>query len=147
MVAGFEPLDALMGIYMLVRQLEEGRCAIEVEYDRVVKWGGNVKAQYVIEKVFEPSDAAWRGIGVIPGSGLKIKDDYRAFDAEARFTVAQASDAEPPGCRCGDVLKGVIRPNECPLFGRACTTETPVGPCMVSSEGTCAAFYKYRKVA
>lgn len=146
-VAGFEPLDALMGIYMLIRQLEEGRCAIEVEYDRVVKWAGNVKAQAVTEEVFEPADAAWRGIGVIPGSGLKIRDAFSAFDAEARFTVAQApfhDDAEPPGCRCGDVLKGVIRPNGCPLFGKTCTTETPVGPCMVSSEGTCAAFYKYR---
>lgn len=143
-VAGFEPLDALMGIYMLVRQLEENRCAIEVEYDRVVKWAGNAKAQEVIAEVFEPADAAWRGIGVIPASGLKLNEQYRSFDAEARFIIPGAADAEPAGCRCGDVLKGVIRPNECPLFGRACTTETPVGPCMVSSEGTCAAFYKYR---
>ncbi len=143
-VAGFEPLDALMGIYMLVRQLEEGRCAIEVEYDRVVKWAGNAKAQEVIAEVFEPTDAAWRGIGVIPASGLKLKERYRSFDAEARFIIPGAADAEPPGCRCGDVLKGVIRPDGCPLFAKACTTETPVGPCMVSSEGTCAAFYKYR---
>ncbi|MBI2412565.1 MAG: hydrogenase formation protein HypD [Deltaproteobacteria bacterium] len=146
-VAGFEPLDALFGIYMLVKQLEEGRCEIEIQYKRVVRWEGNRKAQEVLSEVFEPADSLWRGIGNIPKSGLAIKDAYASFDAERKFTIPAGEDAEPKGCRCGLVLKGIVTPDECPLFGNACTTETPVGPCMVSSEGTCAAFYKYRKVA
>ncbi len=146
-VAGFEPLDALFGIYMLVKQLEEGRCEIEIQYKRVVRWDGNRKAQEVLSEVFEPSDSLWRGIGNIPKSGLAIKDAFASYDAERKFTIPAGEDAEPRGCRCGLVLKGIVTPDECPLFGNACTTETPVGPCMVSSEGTCAAFYKYRKVS
>ena len=146
-VAGFEPLDALFGIYMLVKQIEEGRCGTEIQYRRVVTWDGNRKAQEVLNEVFEPSDSLWRGIGNIPKSGLAIKDAYASYDAEKKFTIPSGEDAEPKGCRCGLVLKGLVTPDECPLFGDACTPETPVGPCMVSSEGTCAAFYKYRKVA
>ncbi len=146
-VAGFEPLDALLGIYMLTRQLEEGRCETEIEYGRVVNWEGNKKAQAVISEVFEPVDSLWRGIGVIPGSGLGIREEYGAFDAEKRFSIPAGEEKEPAGCRCGQVLKGLITPDECPLFGNACTTGTPVGPCMVSSEGTCSAYYKYRKAS
>ncbi|MBI2400232.1 MAG: hydrogenase formation protein HypD [Deltaproteobacteria bacterium] len=146
-VAGFEPIDALMGIYMLVKQFEEDRCAIEIEYDRVVTWEGNKRAQEVIAEVFEPSDSLWRGIGNIPGSGLAFRDTYSAFDAEKRFSMPKGIDAEPKGCKCGSVLKGLITPDECGLFAKACTPEFPIGPCMVSSEGTCAAWYKYRRVA
>lgn len=144
-VAGFEPVDVLLGLYMLVKQLERGEAQIEIEYDRVVTWEGNVRAQAVINEVFEPADASWRGIGVIPLSGLKIKDAFAEFDAEKRFSIPGPANApEPKGCKCGDVLKGLIKPLECPLFGRLCTPDLPIGPCMVSSEGTCAAFYKYR---
>ena len=146
-VGGFEPIDALMGIYMLVRQLEEGRQAIEIEYDRVVTWDGNKKAQEIMDSVFEPGDSLWRGIGNIPGSGLRIKDGFSEFDAERKFSIPRGKDEEPKGCMCGSVLKGLMTPDKCPLFARACTPEFPIGPCMVSSEGTCAAFFKYRKVA
>lgn len=146
-VAGFEPIDALMGIYMLVKQFEEERCAIEIEYDRVVTWEGNRRAQEVIAGVFEPTDSLWRGIGNIPASGLGIRDEFAAFDAEKRFSIPKGIDAEPKGCMCGSVLKGLITPDECRLFAKACTPEFPIGPCMVSSEGTCAAWYKYRRVA
>lgn len=145
-VAGFEPIDALMGIYMLIRQLEEGRKDIEIEYDRVVTWEGNKKAQAAIAEVFEPSDSLWRGIGNIPGSGLRINEAYAGLDAEKRFSIPPGEDAEPKGCQCGLVLKGLITPPSCKLFATACTPEFPIGPCMVSSEGTCAAFYKYRRV-
>jgi hydrogenase expression/formation protein HypD len=146
-VAGFEPIDALMGIYMLVKQFEEGRCAIEIEYDRVVTWEGNTRAQEVISEVFEPADSLWRGIGNIPGSGLAFREEFAEFDAEKRFAMPRGQDNEPKGCKCGSVLKGLITPEECTLFGKACTPEFPIGPCMVSSEGTCAAWYKYRRVA
>ncbi|MBE7415338.1 MAG: hydrogenase formation protein HypD [Deltaproteobacteria bacterium] len=146
-VAGFEPIDAIMGIYMLVKQLEEGRKDIEIEYDRVVTWDGNLKAQEVMRKVFEPADSLWRGIGNIPGSGLRIRDEFSDMDAEKRFSIPPGEDAEPRGCKCGSVLKGLITPDACPLFAKACTPEFPIGPCMVSSEGTCAAFFKYRRAA
>lgn len=145
-VAGFEPLDALLGIYMLVRQLEDGASKIEIEYDRVVSWDGNLRAQQTIEKVFTPCDSVWRGIGMIPASGLAINDAYSEFNAQKRFDIPEGDEAESVGCRCGEVLKGLISPPECPLFGKACNTERPVGPCMVSSEGTCAAYYRYRTV-
>ena len=146
-VAGFEPIDALMGIYMLVKQFEENRCAIEIEYDRVVTWEGNTRAQEVLNEVFEPSDSLWRGIGNIPGSGLSFRQAYSGFDAEKRFSMPKGVDAEPKGCQCGSVLKGLITPEKCPLFAKACTPEFPIGPCMVSSEGTCSAWYKYRRIA
>lgn len=145
-VAGFEPIDALLGMLMLVVQLEEGRFETEIEYDRVVNWEGNKKAQSIIREVFEPADSRWRGIGTIPKSGLAIRESYAGFDAERRFAIPAGEEKEPAGCRCGLVLKGLITPDECPLFGKTCTTSNPVGPCMVSSEGTCSAYYKYRKV-
>lgn len=142
-VAGFEPLDALYGLYMLIRQLEEGRTDIEIQYTRVVTWEGNEKAKGVMQRVFEVCDAGWRGIGTIPMSGLRIRDEFAAFDAEKKFIIGGGIEKEPAGCSCGEVLKGLITPPECKLFGKACTPESPVGPCMVSSEGTCAAYYKY----
>ncbi|MGQ3685492.1 MAG: hydrogenase formation protein HypD [Candidatus Loosdrechtia sp.] len=142
-VAGFEPLDALYGLYLLMKQLEEGKAEIEIQYKRVVTWDGNIKAQRIIEKVFEICDSNWRGIGKIPLSGLRLKEEFAHFEAEKRFSLANGIDEELQGCACGKVLKGIITPDQCPFFGSTCTPETPAGPCMVSFEGTCAAYYKY----
>lgn len=142
-VAGFEPLDILMGISMLLRQKKEGIARVENEYSRVATTTGNRKAQALMRDVFVPCDAGWRGIGVIPGSGLGISDAYAAFDAEKKFGIPVVFAQEKTACRCGDVLKGKILPADCPLFGNACVPEEPYGPCMVSSEGSCAAYYKY----
>ncbi len=142
-VAGFEPLDILLGLAMILDQRKAGRAAVENEYSRVVTASGNARAREVIDRVFETSDAGWRGIGVLPGSGLSIRPEYADFDAAARFGVAIPAAAAATACRCGDVLKGKIAPDGCPLFGTACTPDAPVGPCMVSTEGTCAAHYKY----
>jgi len=142
-VAGFEPLDILCGISMLLLQRREGKPRVENEYARVATSGGNRKAQALLGRVFEKCDISWRGIGVIPGSGLRIADAYAPFDARKKFGIDVVDSAPATPCRCGDVLKGIITPRECPLFGKACTPEDPVGPCMVSSEGTCAAFFKY----
>lgn len=142
-IAGFEPLDVLQGIHMLAAQIEAGRAAIEIQYTRVVTEEGNRKAQEVVQQVFGTADASWRGIGMIPSSGLKIRESFGAFDAEQRFALGAGSDEEPPGCSCGDIIKGVMSPYECPLFGSSCLPESPQGPCMVSSEGTCSAYYKY----
>lgn len=142
-ISGFEPLDLLQTIYMLVKQLEEGKPSVEIQYKRVVKPEGNLKARSMMEKVFEPRDDWWRGLGVLPNSGLGIKKEYRQFDAEARFPVEVPEPEEPKGCVCGEVLKGITSPGECKLFGKACTPRNPVGACMVSSEGACAAYYKY----
>lgn len=143
-VTGFEPVDILSGIARLVAMVAEGRPAIENAYGRGVLDGGNPAAQAVIAEVFEPCDAVWRGLGPIPGSGLKIREKYAAHDALARFSPTVEPVRETRGCRCGDVLRGVIAPDRCPLFGKACTPENPVGPCMVSSEGSCAAYWRYR---
>ena len=142
-VAGFEPLDILSGIYLLLRQKKRGTATVENEYTRVATGGGNRKALEVIGRVFRKSDIAWRGVGILPGTGLSIADRYAAFDAEKKFGVAVPSTEERTACRCGDVLKGKITPVQCPLFGKTCTPEEPYGPCMVSSEGTCAAFFRY----
>ncbi len=142
-VAGFEPLDILLGISMLLAQLGKGTATVENEYARVASAGGNRKAQALLSRVFSKGDAAWRGIGVIPASGLRIADAYAAFDAEKKFGIAVADTGKPGPCRCGDVLKGMIAPPECPLFAKACTPDDPVGPCMVSTEGSCAAYMKY----
>ena len=142
-VAGFEPLDILLGLAMILDQKREGRAAVENEYSRVVTASGNARARDVIGRVFEKSDAGWRGIGVLPDSGLAIRAEYAAFDAQQRFGIAIAPTRAATACRCGDVLKGKIAPDGCALFGTACTPDTPVGPCMVSTEGTCAAHYKY----
>ena len=142
-VTGFEPADVMMGVEMLVRQVVEGRSAVEIEYNRVVKREGNRKALEVMAEVFAPCDAEWRGIGLIPGSGLAIREVYAAFDAEKVLSLDVEELREHPGCRCGDILTGKAAPEDCPLFGGACTPEEPAGACMVSSEGTCAAAYKY----
>ncbi len=142
-VAGFEAQDILLGISMLLRQKKQGVARVENEYSRVATAAGNAKAQELIRDVFVPCDTGWRGIGVIPGSGLRIADRYASFDAEAKFGVPVVFAPEGSACRCGDVLKGKIGPADCPLFGKACVPEDPFGPCMVSSEGACAANYKY----
>lgn len=142
-VTGFEPLDVLEGIRRAVVQLESGRAEIENAYARAVSEAGNAAAQSMIEDVFEVGDRAWRGIGVIPHSGWRLSVRYREFDAEARFDVGDIQTSESALCHSGDVLQGVIKPNECPAFGRECTPRTPLGATMVSSEGACAAYYTY----
>jgi hydrogenase expression/formation protein HypD len=142
-VAGFEAEDVLAALLMLVRQ---GEPAIEIEYTRAVRPEGNPVARGVMDQVFEPSDADWRGLGVIPGSGLRLNEDFAAFDAARRFAVEPGEPIEPRGCRCGEVLRGVLDPADCPLFGTRCTPESPVGACMVSSEGSCAARHRYQRL-
>lgn len=142
-ITGFEPVDVLQGIAMIMRQLHEGRAEIEIAYSRGVMKEGNPVALAAIEEVFETVDATWRGLGVIPGSGYAIRDEYKEFDAFARFFPEVEPTQEPKGCRCGDVLRGIMAPNECPLFRKVCTPENPIGPCMVSSEGSCAAYFRY----
>ena len=142
-IMGFEPIDLLSGIVILLRMLGAGEADIVNDYRRGVADEGNPAAQKTIAEAFEPCDATWRGLGLIPGSGYRLRDEYRRFDALSRFAPHVEPTIEPRGCRCGDVLRGVIDPSQCPLFARACSPEHPVGPCMVSSEGSCAAFYKY----
>jgi len=142
-ITGFEPVDVLQGIWMLVTQLAEGRAAIEIAYTRGVDPQGNLTALKLVDEVFEPVDAEWRGIGVIPGTGLALRKKYAAYDALKRVPVSPEPPKENPGCQCGEVLRGATLPYECRLFGNACTPEHPVGPCMVSSEGSCAAYYRY----
>ncbi|MEW6350318.1 MAG: hydrogenase formation protein HypD [Thermodesulfobacteriota bacterium] len=142
-VAGFEALDILLALRDLVSLATEGRAEIVNRYARVVRAQGNPAARAIIEEVFDPCDAEWRGLGTIPGSGLKFKGPYAAFDAEVRLPVDVPKAEDNPRCRCADILTGSRTPNQCGLFGRECTPDDPVGPCMVSSEGTCAAYYKY----
>lgn len=142
-ITGFEPVDVLQGIAMLVRQLHEGRAEIEIAYARGVMPEGNPVALAAIDEVFETCTATWRGLGDIPGSGYRIREEFANFDAVRRFEPDVEPTRDPKGCRCGDVLRARIAPNECPLFRTVCTPENPVGPCMVSSEGSCAAYYRY----
>ncbi|PKQ29681.1 MAG: hydrogenase formation protein HypD [Actinobacteria bacterium HGW-Actinobacteria-10] len=142
-ITGFEPVDVLQGVLMLARQVAEGRAEVEVAYTRVVPPEGNPAAVAVIERVFEPVDAEWRGIGTIPGTGLAIREEFAYYDAMRRLPVTPPEPREIPGCQCGEVLRGVTLPYECRLFGGGCTPEHPIGPCMVSSEGSCAAYYRY----
>ena len=142
-VSGFEPLDILLCIDELVEQIQKGKPKVEIAYPRGVKAEGNRNAQRVMEDVFEIGEANWRGIGIIPQSGLKIREKYEQFDADRAFSVSLKPPKEPEGCRCGDVIRGAATPLECKLFRRVCTPETPIGPCMVSSEGACAAYYLY----
>jgi len=141
-VCGFEPLDILQSIYMLVKQIEEGEVKVEIQYKRVVKPEGNKIALEKLNKVFKIVDSNWRGIGNIPKSGLEIRNEYNQFNSR-KFKVKIEETKEFAGCRCGEVLRGIIIPPECPLFGKICTPEDPKGACMVSSEGTCSAYYKY----
>jgi hydrogenase expression/formation protein HypD len=142
-ISGFEPLDILLCIDRLVEQIEQGQPGVEIAYSRGVKPGGNREARQLMEQVFEVGKANWRGIGIVPQSGLKIREQYERFDADRAFSVTLKPPREPEGCRCGDVIRGAAMPLECKLFRRVCTPERPVGPCMVSSEGVCAAYYEY----
>jgi hydrogenase expression/formation protein HypD len=142
-VTGFEAGEIIEGILMIVRQIAQGRAQVENAYPSVVRTEGNPRAVEILNDIFEPADSYWRGIGVLPGTGLKLREKYRAFDAEARFHPESTGIAEPELCSCGDILRGVKIPTECPLFGTGCTPESPVGPCMVSTEGSCSAYYKY----
>jgi hydrogenase expression/formation protein HypD len=142
-VAGFEPVEMLRALVSLVAQVAAGKPRVDNCYP-AVRAAGNARARAVLEQVFEPCDSAWRGLGVIPHSGLALRQDFAAFDAARRFVIAVREPKEPAGCRCGDVLRGILDPASCPLFGRLCTPESPQGACMVSSEGSCAARYLYR---
>jgi len=143
-IAGFEPLDVMQAILMLVRQLNEGRAEVENEFSRAVTRDGNVKAQLLVAEVFELRRVfEWRGLGLVPYSALRIKAQYSAFDAEQRFDIPHISIADNKACECGAILRGVKRPQDCKLFGTVCTPDNPVGSCMVSSEGACAAHYSY----
>lgn len=142
-VTGFEPLDLLDGIRRAVRQLERGDHRVENAYERIVSYAGNLRAQELLAEVFEVTDRAWRGIGVIPASGWRLNAAYRAFDAELRFQVAGIRTHESRLCHAGDVLRGALKPMECPSFGKECTPRRPLGATMVSSEGACAAYFNY----
>ncbi len=147
-ITGFEPLDILQSIWMLLKQLAEGRCEVENQYSRVVPPAGNRAALEAISKVFEIREFfEWRGLGSIDHSGVRIREAYAAFDAERRFRVPNLQIADPKSCQCGEVVKGVIKPWECKIFGTACTPETPMGALMVSSEGACAAYFSYGNVS
>ncbi len=145
-VTGFEPLDVLEGIRRIVRQLESSQVSLDNAYPRAVSAAGNQTAQQVVGEVFEVCDRAWRGIGVIPASGWRLTDAYADFDAERRFDVGTITTAESPLCRSGEVLQGLLKPNECSAFGTACTPRRPLGAPMVSSEGACAAYYQFRRI-
>jgi len=145
--AGFEPLDILQAIAMLLRQIDEGRCEVENQYTRIVRDEGNPRALQYLAEVFElRPHFEWRGLGFIAQSALKLRDDFAPWDAELKFSVPGVRVADPKACQCGEVLKGVIKPWECKVFGTACTPETPIGTCMVSSEGACAAYYNFGRL-
>lgn len=146
-VTGFEPVDVLEGIRRVVVQLESGRHEIENGYKRVVNFDGNIPAQTMLTEVFKTTDSAWRGIGIIPNSGWRLNEKYRAFDAEAKFEVSGVNTVESPLCRSGEVLQGMIKPHQCECFGKLCTPRKPLGATMVSSEGACAAYYNYGRLA
>lgn len=145
-ISGFEPLDILQSVDMLLAMRAEGRAEVAIQYRRVVRPEGNLAALEKLYQVFQPADVEWRGLGVIPGSGLEIRDGYARFDARRAFQIEPGPTLEHRGCRCGDVLRGLVPPPECPLYGRACTPESPVGPCMVSSEGACSTWYQFAGV-
>ena len=145
-ISGFEPLDILESIAVIIRQINKGKSEVEIQYRRVVREEGNPTALKSIYEVFDKSDSVWRGLGNIPGSGLKLKKKFLKFDAKTYFPVKRIKSREPAGCECGGVLKGIKKPAECRLFSKICKPENPIGPCMVSSEGSCAAYYKYEKL-
>ena len=142
-VGGFEPLDILQALDMLLAQIAAGQSRVEIAYRRVVRPEGNPAALAAMAAAFVPVDAEWRGLGVIPGSGLALDPSLADMDAEKRFAPVLPPTRQHAGCRCGEVLRGVMRPPQCPLFARACTPENPIGPCMVSFEGTCSAWFQY----
>jgi hydrogenase expression/formation protein HypD len=142
-IAGFEPIDILEGISLLLEQIENGRPEAALQYSRGVRPEGNPRAMALMGEVFEEGDAQWRGLGTIAGSGLFLRGEYETFDARKRFMIPELPSSEVPGCSCGEILKGIREPADCPLFRRLCTPANPVGPCMVSLEGACAARYRY----
>jgi len=144
-IAGFEPLDILYGLCGILTQIAEGRSEVENQYERVVRPDGNPRARAVMQQFLMPADAHWRGLGLLSESGLVLRPEFAPYDAEKRFHLTIGPGRESPGCRCGDVIKGKCAPPQCPFFAKRCTPLTPIGPCMVSSEGTCAASYKYER--
>lgn len=142
-VGGFETADLLKSLILLARQIGTNDIKVENVYPRAVAWEPNRRAQKMVEEIFEPADMDWRGLGRIPASGLRIRDKYSQFDAEVRLEITLPEAEEPKGCMCGEVLKGMKNPKQCSLFDTRCSPSTPIGPCMVSSEGTCAAYHKY----
>lgn len=144
-IAGFEPVDILQAITCLINQKKEDKSEIEIAYRRSVSSDGNKRAKEILNQVFESADALWRGLGWIKGSGLSIRSEFQEFDASDKYPIKQPEVNDNPMCRCGDVLKGVIKPFECPLFYETCNPTNPIGPCMVSSEGSCAAYYHYER--
>jgi hydrogenase expression/formation protein HypD len=142
-ISGFEPTDILQSLLMLVEQAESNCHSVEIQYKRAVHEEGNRKALSILYSVFEPCNAWWRGFGMIRDSGLKLKKEYSMFDASNLLDSMEFNNEEPFGCRCGEVLRGTINPNDCQLYGKSCTPENPIGACMVASEGTCQAYYRY----
>jgi len=144
-ISGFEPVDIMQSVLMLVQQIESGQPKVEIQYTRVVKPEGNIKAQQMLEEVFEPRDDWWRGLGILKNSGLQIRPAYAHHDAEKMIEVEVEETREPKGCICGEILKGLKKPKDCKLFGTVCTPSDPVGACMVSHEGSCAAYFMYNR--
>ena len=145
-ISGFDPAGILQAIKMILIQIAQKKSKIEIEYKSVVKEEGNTVAINQIHEVFEVEDSMWRGLGSIPKSGLKLKPYFSEFDAKLKFPIKKLYSREPKGCECGNVLKGIKKPGECKLFAKSCTPDNPIGPCMVSSEGTCAAYYKFYRI-
>ncbi len=144
-IVGFESVDILQGLWMILEQIAGGPREVAIQYGRGVRPEGNPRAKEVMASVFCPANAEWRGIGTIPGSGLALREDYEDFDAAKKYAIPEITPKDPPGCGCGEVLRGLRTPDECMLFGKICTPASPVGPCMVSGEGTCAAYFRYNR--
>jgi hydrogenase expression/formation protein HypD len=144
-ISGFEPVDLMQSIYMLVEQIEHNKQHVAIQYKRFVKPEGNIKAKQLLDDIFELKDDWWRGLGILPKSGLRLRKEYSRFDAEKMIKVDIEPTIEPKGCICGEILKGVKNPKDCKLFAKTCTPQNPVGACMVSSEGSCHAYYKYNR--
>jgi hydrogenase expression/formation protein HypD len=146
-IGGFEPLDILQSVWMVIKQLAEGRCEVENQYQRIVPEEGNPQALAAIDQVYELREFfEWRGLGSIEHSGLRIRESFAAFDAERKFKLPNLRIADPTACQCGEVVKGIIKPWQCKVYGRACTPETPMGALMVSTEGACSAYYNYSQI-
>ncbi|MEN6420643.1 MAG: hydrogenase formation protein HypD [Smithella sp.] len=142
-ITGFEPVDILEGVWMLLKQIDSGRMEVAIQYSRGVKPEGNMRAMNLLHSVFETNDAEWRGLGTIPASGLALRGDFESFDTLNKFSLPDIKSGDISGCGCGDILRGIKLPGDCPLFKKVCTPVNPIGPCMVSSEGTCSTYYKY----
>lgn len=145
-ISGFEPVDLLQSVLFLVQMIRDGKYGVKIQYNRLVSEEGNMKAQEMMNKIFEPEDQHWRGIGTIPLSGLRLKKSYNKYDAEIQIPVQVETGPEPKACLCGQILKGLNKPTDCPLFEKKCTPSNPVGACMVSTEGSCHAYFNFREV-